>query len=110
MEKPMKTYHSEAATKASEEILATVSRNLTRFLTVKGRKHSKFFTWAEQQGIPEAKRFRMLHWPDCPDSPHAKKRINPVVTDQLVVICLVATYMGKQPRDIMFTDIPINSL
>jgi hypothetical protein len=104
---PDKTYHIATASKDSEEIVRTVASNLTRYLASKGRSKKQYLMWMETQDATWARPARVKRWVGM-GLAHGPR--GPLVTDELASICLAAAYMNKSPREVMFSDIPLDRL
>jgi hypothetical protein len=101
------TYHADKALSDSSEIIRTVSKNLTRYLAAKKRTRSHFFDWARDQHLTGVRPVRMMKWRGLRTDPDKDGTVD---TDNLSAICLVAAYMNKPVKDVMFTEIPIDRL
>ena len=100
------SYHAKASLDNSIEILETVSSNLRRYLETKGRTRTDFLKWVKAQKIKGVPHSRIARWPGMEMEPGRGN----VETDTIRAVSLVAAYMGKSPKEVMFSNIPLDSL
>lgn len=101
------TYHIKTASENSERIILTVTSNLTRYLSAKGRTRRDYLQWLKSQDAPWVKPVKVRRWKGM--GLYAGK-LGSLITDEMASICLAAAYMGKDPKEVMFSEIPLDRL